>query len=127
MSYFLQNIEELTLKNSNFRQVLYTGQHTQLVIMSLRPNEEIGSEVHAVVDQFIRIEAGMGTLTIDGESHEVTDGSAFIIPAGSKHNVVNTSTDQPLKLYTLYSPPHHKDGTVHATKEDAEADTEDHL
>ena len=127
MTGFLQNIEKLTLQNTYFRQVLYTGQHTQLVIMSLLPNEEIGTEVHTIVDQFFRVEAGEGKIIMNGEEHSIKDGDAFVIPAGTKHNVINTSTSQALKLYTLYSPPHHKDGIIHKTKQEAEADEEDHL
>lgn len=127
MTGFLQNIEKLTLQNNYFRQVLYTGQHTQLVIMSLLPNEEIGVEVHAVVDQFFRVEAGEGKVIMNGEERTIKDGDAFVIPAETKHNVINTSTDKPLKLYTLYSPPHHKDGIIHKTKQEAELDKEDHL
>lgn len=127
MTGYLQNIEEITLKNKYFRQVLYTGQHAQLVVMSLKPNEEIGTEIHEIVDQFLRIEAGSGKVMMNGEEQAIKDGDAFIIPAGTQHNVINTSTNQPLKLYTIYSPPHHKDGTVHKTKREAEADKEDHL
>lgn len=127
MTGFLQNIEKLTLKNNYFRQVLYTGQHTQLVIMSLLPNEEIGTEVHAIVDQFLRVEAGEGKVIMNGEERTIKDGDAFVIPAETKHNVINTSADKPLKLYTLYSPPHHKDGIIHKTKQEAELDKEDHL
>jgi len=127
MTGFLQNIEKLTLQNTYFRQVLYTGQHTQLVIMSLLPNEEIGTEVHAIVDQFLRVEAGEGKVIMNGEERVIRDGDAFVIPAETTHNVINTSADQPLKLYTLYSPPHHKDGIVHKTKQEAEADEEDYL
>ncbi len=127
MTGFLQNIEKLTLKNNYFRQVLYTGQHTQLVIMSLLPNEEIGTEVHTIVDQFFRVEAGEGKIIMNGEERRIKDGDAFVIPAETKHNVINTSTNQALKLYTLYSPPHHKDGIIHKTKQEAEADEEDHL
>jgi mannose-6-phosphate isomerase-like protein (cupin superfamily) len=124
---FLQNIEKITLKNEYFRQVLYTGQHAQLVIMSLKPNEEIGMEIHEIVDQFFRVEAGEGKVIINGEENVVNDGDAFIVPAGTKHNVINTSSEKPLKLYTVYSPPHHKDGTIHKTKTEATADKEDHL
>ena len=127
MNAFTGNIEELTLANTNFRQVLWTGQHTQLVLMNLLPNEEIGLEVHEIVDQFIRVEKGTGKAIIDGTEYELTDGSAIIIPAGTKHNVVNTSSTEGLKLYTLYSPAHHKDGTVHKTTADADKDTEDHI
>lgn len=124
---FVGDIEEKTLKNTYFRQVLYTSQHDQLVIMSLKPNEDIGMEVHEIVDQFIRVEKGTGKAILNGEEHEIKDGSAIIIPAGTKHNIINTSSTDYMKLYTLYSPPHHKDGTIHKTKEDAEKDTSDHL
>lgn len=124
---YLQNIEELTLKNTDFRQVLYTGQHAQLVIMSLKPNEDIGEEVHEIVDQFLRVEAGEGKVIMNGEEQLIQAGDAFVVPAGTTHNVLNTSADNSLKLYTVYSPPHHKDGRVHKTKADAESDHEDHL
>lgn len=127
MTGYIGNIEELTLKNKNFRKVLFTGQHAQLVIMSLEPNESIGFEVHEIVDQFFRVEAGEGKLIMNGEEHLVKDGDAFIVPAGVKHNVTNTSAKESLKLYTVYTPPHHKDGTIHKTKEEAQADTKDHL
>ena len=127
MTGYLQNIEELTLKNEYFRQVLFTGQHAQLVVMSLRPSEDIGMEVHEIVDQFLRVETGEGKVIMNGEEHVIKDGDAFVVPAGTKHNVLNTSSEKPLKLYTVYSPPHHKDGTVHKTKQAAEADKEDHL
>jgi mannose-6-phosphate isomerase-like protein (cupin superfamily) len=124
---YLHNIEELTLANEYFRRVLYTGQHAQLVVMSLNPQEEIGLEVHKITDQFLRVEAGEGKVLMNGEEHLIKNGDAFVVPAGTQHNVVNISADKPLKLYTLYSPPHHKDGTVHKTKQEAEADKEDHL
>ncbi len=127
MTGYLQNIEAVTLKNEYFRQVLYTGQHVQLVIMSLKPNEDIGTEIHEIVDQFLRVEAGEGKVIMNGEEYLIKDGDAFVVPAGTKHNVINTSSEKPLKLYTIYSPPHHKDGTVHKTKQEAEADKEDHL
>lgn len=127
MAGFVDNIEEKTLANSYFRQVLYTGQHVQLVLMTLKPQEEIGFEVHEITDQFLRIEAGEGKVIIDGEEHTIKDGTAIIVPAMSKHNVINTSETQELKLYTVYAPPHHKDGVVHQTKQEAEADREDHL
>ncbi len=127
MTGFLTNIEKRTLENTDFRQVLYTGQHAQLVIMSLKENEEIGQEVHEIVDQFIRVETGEGKVVMNGEEHPLKDGDAFIVPAGTKHNVINTSSEKALKLYTVYSPPHHKDGVIHKTKEAAEADTSDHL
>lgn len=127
MSGYIVDIEEKTLQNENFQEVLYTGQHSQLVLMSLLPNEEIGLEVHEIVDQFIRIESGEGKALLNGEEHTLTNGSAIVIPAGTEHNIINTSSDKKLKLYTIYSPAHHKDGTIHRTKEDANADTEDHI
>lgn len=127
MTGFVGNIEELTLENSYFRQVLFTSQHAQLVVMSLKPNEEIGFEVHEIVDQFLRIEKGEGKVIMNGEENQVRDSSAIIVPAGVKHNVINTSSENPLKLYTVYTPPHHKDKTIHKTKEEAEKDTEDHI
>lgn len=127
MTGYLQNIEKLTLQNEHFRQVLFTGQHMQLVVMSLKPGEDIGVETHSVVDQFLRVEAGEGKVIMNGEERAVSDGDAFIVPAGTQHNVVNTSADKFLKLYTVYSPPHHKDGIVHATKQAAEADKTDHV
>lgn len=119
------NIEKKTLKNNNFREVLFTGPHSQLVVMSLLAGEEIGEEVHKV-DQFLRIEKGAGKTVIDGMEHEITNGSSISVPAGVKHNIINTSAE-PMKLYTVYSPPQHIDGRVHATKADAEADKEDEL
>jgi len=125
MASYSGNIEELTLNNGNFRQVLFTGQYTQLVVMSLLPNEEIGMEAHPNVDQFFRFESGQGKVIIDGVETIVADGMAVIVPAGSQHNIINTGA-QPLKLYTLYSPPNHPDGTVHATKAEADAAEESH-
>jgi len=125
MKGFSANIEQQTLQNTKFRQVLYTGKHSQLVVMSIPVGGEIGLETHPDNDQFLRFEQGKGTAIIDGNEYEVQDGSAVIVPAGCEHNVVNTSESEELKLYTLYSPPHHKDGTVHATREDAEADDEE--
>ncbi len=126
MSYFLADIEEATRKNEDFRRVLYTTSNSQLVLMSLRPGEEIGAETHEL-DQFIRVEAGRGTAYLNGRDVPIQDGSALVIPAGTKHNVVNNGKDDALKLYTLYSPPEHKDGVVHRTKEEAEADRDDHF
>jgi mannose-6-phosphate isomerase-like protein (cupin superfamily) len=117
MQGYNQNIEKLTLENEDFRRVLYTSRFSQLVIMSLKPGEEIGLEVHDV-DQFFRFEQGVGTVIIDGASKPVEDGSVVIVPAGAQHNVINASSSEPLKLYTLYCPPHHKDGTVHHAKGD---------
>ena len=121
MKGFNTNIEKDTLTNKNYRQVLYTGKHSQLVLMSLRPGEEIGMEVHPENDQFFRIEKGEGKCLIDGNEYKLGDGAAIVVPAGAKHNVINTSEDEELKLYTIYSPPHHKDGIVRPTKEEAEA------
>lgn len=125
MKGFIHNIEQATLQNADFRRVLYTGRHSQLVLMCLQPGEEIGLEVHADNDQFFRFESGQGRVAIDGVEHEVGDGSAVIIPAGSQHNVVNTSASEPLKMYTIYSPAHHRDGIVRATKAEAEANEEE--
>ena len=116
------DIEELTLANNNFRQVLYTAPHSQLVLMSLLPNEEIGMEAHGNVDQFFRFEKGIGKVILEGEETIIGDGDVVIAPAGTNHNVINTSTTEPLKLYTVYSPANHPDGTVHPTKADALAD-----
>jgi mannose-6-phosphate isomerase-like protein (cupin superfamily) len=121
MKGFSINIEEATLKNSNYRKVLYTSKHSQLVLMSLKPKEEIGMEVHEENDQFFRFETGQGKCIIDGNEYEVKDGFAVIVPAGAQHNVINTSETEDLKLYTIYSPAHHKDGIVRITKEEAEA------
>jgi mannose-6-phosphate isomerase-like protein (cupin superfamily) len=121
---FVSNIEKDTLENGNFRKVLYTGKFSQLVVMSLRPGEDIGMEVHDNVDQFFRIDKGSGKVIIEGVEHEVGDGFAIIIPAGTNHNVINTSSSEEMKLYTIYSPANHKDGTVHATKAEAEANEE---
>lgn len=125
MKGFFTNIEEDTVANNDFRRVLYTSKHSQLVLMSLAPGTEIGSEVHGDNDQFFRFEAGKGKVVIDDNEYEVSDGSAIVVPAGARHNVINTSDSEALKLYTLYSPPHHKDGIVRATKEEAEANDED--
>ena len=120
MTGYVGPIDDLTLQNTNFRQVLFTGKHTQFVVMSLKAGEEIGSEVHAEIDQFFRVEKGMGKVVMNGEETAFKDGDAFIVPAGTEHNVINTGTED-LKLYTLYSPPNHPDGTIHATKADAVA------
>ena len=120
MKGFNSNIEKDTLENNTFRKVLYTGHHSQLVLMSLLPNEEIGMETHEGNDQFFRIEGGVGKCIIDGNEYEVGDGTAIVVPAGAKHNIINTSDTEKLKLYTIYSPAHHKDGIVRATKAEAE-------
>lgn len=116
---FVGKIEDLTLKNKNFRHVLYTGKYNQLVLMSLKSGEEIGEETHDDVDQFFRFEAGKGKVVIDGKENVVKDGDAVIVPAGAKHNIINTSKDSELKLYTIYSPPEHQDKTVRKTKKEA--------
>ena len=120
MKGYHDNIEAQTTGNSDFRRVLYTGHNLQLVLMTLQPGEEIGSEVHEDRDQFFRFEEGGGKVDIDDNCYDVEDGSGVIVPAGARHNVRNTG-DAPLKLYTLYGPPEHKDGVVQATKADAEA------
>jgi len=120
MKGYKDNIENATLKNSNFRKVLYTGKHLQLVLMTLRPGEEIGKETHRGNDQFFRFEDGKGKCVIDGNTYRVKDGDAVVIPAGAKHNIINTSKTKALKMYTIYAPPHHKDGIVRATKKEAE-------
>ncbi|MBP9718864.1 MAG: cupin domain-containing protein [Candidatus Levybacteria bacterium] len=127
MHGFVKNIEELTLSNNNFRKVIYTAQHSQLVLMSLLPKEDIGIEIHETTDQFLRIEKGEGKVIMNEEEHLLKDGSAIIVPAGTKHNIVNSSSTEPLKLYTVYSPAHHKARTIHKTKQEAESDTSDHI
>jgi len=122
MKGFNSNIEKATLENTDFRHVLYTGRHSQLVLMNLAPSEEIGMETHTDNDQFFRFEKGEGKCLIDGNEYTVTDGSAIVVPAGAEHNVINTSATEALKLYTIYSPAHHQDGVVRATKAKAEAD-----
>ena len=122
MKGFNVNIEKDAVKNVNFRKVLYTGKHCQLVLMSLKPNEEIGMEVHTENDQFFRFEKGEGKCIIDGNEYFLEDGSVIIVPAGAEHNIINTSSADDLKLYTIYSPAHHKDGVVRVTKEEAEKD-----
>lgn len=124
---FHTNIEADTLANTNFRKVLYTGAHSQLVLMSLLPNEEIGMEVHGNVDQFFRFESGEGKAILNGEEIMFKAEEVLIVPAGTNHNIINTSSTEPLKLYTIYSPANHPDGTVHATKAEAMADEHDHV
>jgi len=121
MKGFNANIEKLTLENNNFRKVLYTSKYSQLVLMSLKTNEEIGMEVHLNNDQFFRIEKGRGKCIIDGNEYLISDGTAIVVPAGAEHNIINVSKTEDLKLYTIYSPAHHKDGIVRATKEEATA------
>jgi mannose-6-phosphate isomerase-like protein (cupin superfamily) len=124
---YIDDIERATLDNADFRRVLYTSKNLQLVLMTLPPGCDIGEEVHEHIDQFFRIEEGEGEIRIDGAAHRIADDFAVIVPAGARHNVINTGS-APLKLYTLYGPPEHKDGTVHKTKEQAEADhADDHF
>lgn len=123
---FVAGIEEETRKNMDFRRVLYTAKHQQLVLMRLKPGEEIGEEVHEDVDQFFRFEAGTGVVLIDGVRNPVKDGTAVIVPCGARHNVINTSKTADLKLYTIYAPPEHKDRVVRRTKQDAEAAPEEY-
>lgn len=122
MKGFVQDIEELAITNDEFRRVLYTAKNCQLVVMSLEPGGEIGMEVHKL-DQFFRVEKGSGEAILDGVSTAIREGFAIVVPAGTNHNIVNTGST-PLKLYTLYAPPNHRDGVVHHTREDAEADDE---
>lgn len=123
MKGYIKNIEALTLENKYFREVLYTAKNSQVVVMSLKPNEDIGEEVHEL-DQFIRCERGNGKAILDGVETEITDGYAAVVPAGAMHNIINTSPTESMQLYTVYSPPNHKDGTIHKTKADAESDVE---
>lgn len=117
MKGYVDNIETITQENSNFRKVLYTAHYSQLVVMSLLPNEDIGEETHGV-DQFLRIESGTGIAVLDGVEHAISDGFAVVVPAGTVHNIINTSSTESLKLYSLYAPSHHADGTIHPTKAD---------
>ncbi len=123
MKGYVVNIEDATKENENFRKVLYTSKNSQLVVMAIQPGEDIGEEVHDL-DQFIRLEEGKGKAVLDDVEHEIEDDWAVVIPAGTKHNIINTSDDEVMKLYSIYSPPEHKDGVVHATKADAEANEE---
>jgi len=126
MKGYVTHLEREAKKNADFRHVLYTGKHSQLVLMSLKPGEEIGEETHETHDQFFRFESGEGKVIIDGVEHNIKDGSGVIVPAGAKHNVVNTSKRANLRLYTIYSPPEHQDGVVRHTKKEAMA-TEEHF
>lgn len=123
---YTDNIEDRTLENSNFRKVLFTGKYMQLVVMSLKPREDIGEEVHDTVDQFFRIEEGEAKVVMNGEETILTDDMVAIVPAGTLHNVINTSDTNDLKLYTIYAPSNHPEGTIHATKEEAMAAEEEH-
>jgi len=119
MKGYKGNIEEETLDNNNFRKVLYTSGHLQLVLMSLKPGEEIGEEIHQNNDQFFRFESGTGKCTVDDNIYHITEGHVIVVPAGAKHNVINTG-DEPLKMYTIYGPPNHQDGIIRETKEEAD-------
>lgn len=123
MKGFIGNIEEQTAANRDFRRVIYTGSHLQLVLMTLQPGKDIGEEVHEDTDQFFRVEQGKGEVVVDGKKTKIEAGSAIVVPAGARHNVMNTG-DGPMAMYTLYGPPQHADGTVHHTKAEAESSTE---
>jgi mannose-6-phosphate isomerase-like protein (cupin superfamily) len=123
---YIDNIEERTKENSSFRKVLYTGSHMQLVAMSLKPGEEIGEEVHEHVDQFFRVEVGFAQVIIDDQEHTVEEDMVIIVPAGARHNVINTSDTEDLKLYTIYAPANHPEGTEHVTREEAMEAEEHH-
>ncbi len=118
MKGYVNNIEKLTLENENFRKVLYTAPHSQLVLMSIAPGDDIGEEVHHL-DQFLRIEKGKGKAVLNDIEYALEDGTAVVVPAGVKHNIINVSSEEPLKLYSIYSPAEHKDGTIHTTKQEA--------
>jgi mannose-6-phosphate isomerase-like protein (cupin superfamily) len=122
MNGYIINIEKASVENNDFRKVLYTAKNSQLVVMNLKPGQDIGEEVHGL-DQFIRVEAGEGAAILNDVEHKIGDGSAIVIPAGTKHNIVN-GPDNEMKLYTIYSPPNHRDGVVHAAKEEAMSDSE---
>jgi mannose-6-phosphate isomerase-like protein (cupin superfamily) len=124
MKGFVADIDELTKRNKHYRHVLYTAKNLQLVLMTLRPGEEIGEEIHKDRDQFFRVEKGKGKVVIDGKSHKIESGHAILVPAGARHNVINTDDEKHLKLYTLYGPPNHRDGVDFLTKKKAEASTE---
>ncbi len=126
MSGYIANIEDKTAENEYFREVLFTAPHSQLVVMSIAPGEDIGEEVHDLVDQFLRIESGEGKAILDGEETSLSDGYCVVVPAGTRHNIINTGSSA-LKLYTIYSPANHPDGTIHKTKAEALADEDDHV
>jgi mannose-6-phosphate isomerase-like protein (cupin superfamily) len=126
MAGWVDSIEDKTIANNYFRQVLFTAPHSQLVVMSLKPGEDIGTETHDKVDQFLRVESGEGKTVLNGQETAIKDGFAIVVPAGTEHNVINTSNTKPMKLYTIYSPAQHRDGTIHKTKAEAEADEADH-
>lgn len=126
MNHYFDDIEKVTEENENFRKVLWTGKYCQLVVMTLQPGEEIGQEVHDNVDQFFRFEVGSARVVIDGEEIMAKEDDAVIVPAGAEHNIINASDSEVLKLYTIYSPPNHPDGTVHVDKAEADAYEEEH-
>jgi mannose-6-phosphate isomerase-like protein (cupin superfamily) len=126
MQGFVSNIEKDTVDNENFRKVLYTGKNTQLVLMTLQVGQDVGEETHDDTDQFFRVDSGSGQVVIDGNTKDISDGFAIVVPQGAKHNVINTGK-KPLKMYSLYSPPHHQDGIIHKTKAEAQADTTEHF
>ena len=121
MAGYHTDIEKKTEENEYFREVLFTGPHSQLVVMALKPGEDIGMETHPDTDQFFRVEEGKGKAVLDGQEYELEDGSAIVIPAGTEHNVINTSSTKTLKMYTIYTPPEHPDGIIHKTKAEAVA------
>lgn len=121
MTGYSINIEDKSIENPHFREVLYTAPNLQLVVMTLQPGEEIGLETHEHGDQFFRVEAGTGEAILDGETHQLSDGMIVVIPAGTEHNIVNTSSSTPLNMYTIYTPPEHEDGIIHKTKAEADA------
>lgn len=126
MAGYVDNIEKKSLENKYFREVLFTGPHSQLVVMSIAPGDDIGMETHKDVDQFFRVEAGIGRAILNGKEHDLEDGSAVVIPAGMEHNIINRSKSEPLKVYTIYSPPNHPDGTIHKDKAEALANEKEH-
>lgn len=126
MEGYVANIEKKSLENKYFREVLFTGPHSQLVVMSIAPGEDIGMETHNNVDQFFRIEAGIGRAVLNGKEYNLEDGSAVVVPAGTEHNIINSSKSEPLKLYTIYSPPNHPHGTIHKDKAEALAYEKEH-
>jgi mannose-6-phosphate isomerase-like protein (cupin superfamily) len=123
---YVGNIEKKSLENKYFREVLFTGPHSQLVVMSIAPGDDIGMETHKDVDQFFRVEAGIGRAVLNGKEYNLEDGSAVVIPAGTEHNIINRSKSEPLKVYTIYSPPNHPDGTIHKDKAEALAYEKEH-
>ncbi len=126
MAGYVVNIEKKSLENKYFREVLFTGPHSQLVVMSIAPGDDIGMETHKYVDQFFRVEAGIGKAVLDGNEYNLEDGSAVVIPAGVEHNIINRSKSEPLKVYTIYSPPNHPDGTINKDKAEAIAYEKEH-